>query len=213
VCTIRSQLSKALAKKIPLATAPAHAAKDVRREARWNAWACACNYATGRPERGDIILLYVDERGVAPSFSRPRRGGRGGLARASVGVSQEGVAMLGSIDHLTRQLIVHTSRPNPAAISCSISSNLTVFMDRSPGDRGQADRAGRGQWSSPSQQVLACRPGLRAHWLTVEWMAWLSAAPLCSAIAANALAGLGSKTRIASECNLEMALLMVARKC
>src|ERR1700735_2925331 len=48
----RSQLSKALRKKSSAGGGRGTRRKDVRRKARWNAWACACNCANGRPRRG-----------------------------------------------------------------------------------------------------------------------------------------------------------------
>ncbi len=73
--------------------------------------------------------------------------------------------MLGSLDHLTRQLIVHTSQDQRSSDFIAHLSNSTVSLDRSPGDR-PAGRARRGQWSDPHQQTLArcpCRPRTLAH--------------------------------------------------
>ena len=67
-------------------------------------------------EAGDIILLYGDESEALthPYLALGEVGG--GLACAGAGAE---VAMLGSLDHVTRQLIVHTSRRRRSSLISS----------------------------------------------------------------------------------------------
>ncbi len=52
----RSQLSKALRKKSSAGGGPGTRGRDVRRKARWNGWACACNCANSRPKRATLFF-------------------------------------------------------------------------------------------------------------------------------------------------------------
>ena len=96
-------------KKLPLAAAPAHAERPPERRrdrARRPAPSIAQGASRGRRHRAS---LRRRERGPHPSLS----GAGLGQARADLRVPAPGqakkVAMIGSLDHVTRQLIVHTS--------------------------------------------------------------------------------------------------------
>ena len=75
-------------------------------------------------EAGDIILLYGDE---SEALTHPylARAWACRCGRAVPGRSDQ-VAIIGSLDHVTRQLIVHTSQTNAAATSSLTSSNSTT---------------------------------------------------------------------------------------
>ena len=68
-------------------------------------WACACNCANSRPRRGHRSSLRRRERSAA--LSRACLGEVGEDLRVPAPGQAKKVAMLGSLDHLTRQLIVH----------------------------------------------------------------------------------------------------------
>jgi len=79
------------------------------------------------------------------------------------------VAMLGSLDHVTRQLIVHTS---PTKRSSDFAAHLEQ-LDHLYGPYPQADQAGRarrGQWAIHVSKLALAALAARAHWLTVEWL-------------------------------------------
>ena len=69
------------------------------------------------------------------------------------------IAMLGSLDHVTRQLIVHTSPTKRSSDFIAHPGATRPALWTAARTTDQAGRAGRGQWSDPLQQTLARRPG------------------------------------------------------
>ena len=120
---------------------------------------------------GDIVLLYGDESEALthPYLARAWAKSGADLRVPAPGQAKK-VAMLGSLDHVTRQLIVHTS---PTKRSSDFVAHLEQ-LDRLYGPRpGQAARPvvlvednGPIHRSKRSMAALAAR----AHWLTVEWL-------------------------------------------
>ena len=118
---------------------------------------------------GDIVLLYGDE---SEALTHPYLARVWAKAGADLRVPAPGqakkVAMLGSLDHVTRQLIVHTS---PTKRSSDFVAHLEQ-LDRLYGPRpGQTTKPvvlvnGPIHASKLSRAALATR----AHWLTVEWL-------------------------------------------
>ena len=89
------------------ATAPAHAEGRQTESEVERPLAPATAQAAGQGRRH--ASLRRRERGADPSLSRPRLGEvGGGPACAGAGQAKK-VAIMGSLDHVTRQLIVHTS--------------------------------------------------------------------------------------------------------
>ena len=82
---------------------------------------------------GDIVLLYGNE---SEALTHPYLARVWAKAGADLRVPAPGqarkVAMLGSLDHVTRQLIVHTSPTGAAVTSSPISSNSTGCMVPDP---------------------------------------------------------------------------------
>jgi transposase len=120
---------------------------------------------------GDIVLLYADE---SEALTHPYLARVWAKLGADLRVPAPGqakkIAMLGSLDHLTRQLIVHTS---PTKRSRDFVAHLEQ-LDRLYGPRP-------GQPVKPVVLVLDNGPihtsklslaalAARAHWLTVEWL-------------------------------------------
>ena len=117
-------------------------------------------------EAGDIVLLYGDE---SEALTHPYLARVWAKAGADLRVPAPGqakkVAMLGSRDHLTRQLIVHTSSDFLAHLE---------QLDRLYGPRPAqpvkpvvlVEDNGPIHTSKLSLAALAAR----AHWLTVEWL-------------------------------------------
>ena len=166
----RSQRSKALRKKVPLAAAPAHAERtsDGKRDGTGGS-APATAQTAGRSGR-HLSSLRRRERGADPSLSRPRLGEvGGGLARAGAGQAKK-AAMLGSLDHVSRQLTVHTSPTKRSSDFIVHLEQLDQLYGPQPGR--QAKPVVLVEDNGPihtSKRALAALTA-RAHWLTVEWL-------------------------------------------
>ena len=115
-------------------------------------------------EAGDIILLYGDESEALthPYLARAWAKSGADLRVPAPGQAKK-VAMLGSLDHVTRQLIVHTSPTKRSSDFIAHLEQLDRLFGPQPG-RQAKPVAGRGQWSDPHQQTLARCPG-RPHTL------------------------------------------------
>jgi transposase len=122
-------------------------------------------------EAGDIVLLYGDESEALthPYLARAWAKSGADLRVPAPGQAKK-VAMLGSLDHATRQLIVHTS---PTKRSCDFIAHLEQ-LDRlfgpQPGRQAKpvvlVGDNGPIHTSKRSLAALAAR----AHWLTIEWL-------------------------------------------
>ena len=166
----RSQLSKALQKKVPLAATAAHpeGTPDRRRD-RTGRPASASAQAAGRA--GDIVLLYGDE---SEALTHPYLARVWAKAGADLRVPAPGqakkVAMLGSLDHVTRQLIVHTSPTKRSSDFVAHLEQLDRLYGPKPGQPAKpvvlVEDNGPIHTSKLSLAALAAR----AHWLTVEWL-------------------------------------------
>ena len=120
---------------------------------------------------GDVVLLYGDESEALthPYLARVWAKAGAGLRVPAPGQAKK-VAILGSLDHLTRELIVHTS---PTKRSSDFVAHLEQ-LDRRYGPKpGQPTKPvvlvednGPIHTSKLSLAALAAR----AHWLTVEWL-------------------------------------------
>ncbi len=118
-------------------------------------------------EAGDIVLLYGDE---SEALTHPYLARAWAKVGADLRVPAPGqakkIAILGSLDHVTRRLIVHHQQdqekqrlPRP-----SRTTRQAIWPKTRPA--GQAGRPRRRQWSDPYQQDLAggaCRPKTLAH--------------------------------------------------
>ena len=89
---------------------------------------CAC----WRNAFGDIVLLYGDESEalthpyLARSLIWPGSAHRGAALRVPAPGQAKKVAMIGSLNHATRQLIVHTSATKRSSDSSLTWSNSTI---------------------------------------------------------------------------------------
>jgi hypothetical protein len=102
---------------------------------------------------GDIVLLYGDESEALPYLARAwAKSGRTCACRRP-GKPRRSRCWGRSITSPANSSFM-TPPTSGAAISSSISSNSTVSMDRSPGDKPS-----RSCWSDPQQQTLARRAG------------------------------------------------------
>src|SRR6185312_8047411 len=124
-----------------------------------------------RGEAGDIVLLYGDEsEALAHPYLARAWAKTGADLRVPAPGQAKKVALLGSLDHAIRELVVHTS---PTKRSSDFIAHLEQ-LDRLYGPRpGQpftpvvlVEDNGPIHTSKLALAALAAR----AHWLTVEWL-------------------------------------------
>ena len=120
---------------------------------------------------GDIVLLYGDESEALTHPYLARAWAKSGedLRVPAPGQAKK-VAILGSLDHGTRHLIIHTSRTRHSSDFVAHLEQLDRLYGPKP---GQATRPvvlvednGPIHTSKLSRAALAAR----AHWLAVEWL-------------------------------------------
>jgi len=120
---------------------------------------------------GDIVLLYGDESEALthPYLARVWAKSGADLRIPAPGQAKK-IAMLGSLDYRTRQLIVHTSRTKRSSDFIAHLEQLDRLYGPTPGQPTKpvvlVEDNGPIHTSKLSQAALAAR----AHWLTVEWL-------------------------------------------
>ena len=123
-------------------------------------------------EAGDIVLLYGDE---SEALTHPYLARAWAKIGADLRVPAPGqakkVAMLGSFDHVTRQLIVHTSRTKRSSDFIAHLEQLDRLYAPKPGQPPVkpvvlVEDNGPIHTSKLSLAALAAR----SHWLTVDWL-------------------------------------------
>lgn len=122
-------------------------------------------------EAGDIVLLYGDEsEALTHPYLARAWAKRGADLRVPAPGQAKKVAMIGSLDHATRQLIVHTS---PTKRTSDFIAHLEQL------DRLYGPKPGRAMTpvvlvedNGPVHVSKAARAAIEArkHWLTVEWL-------------------------------------------
>ena len=97
-------------------------------------------------EAGDIVLLYGDEsEALTHPYLARAWAERGADLRVPAPGQAKKVAMMGTLDHVTRRLIVHISAgPSAAPISLRIWSNSIAYFGPDTRARDKTRRAGRG---------------------------------------------------------------------
>jgi transposase len=122
-------------------------------------------------EAGDIVLLYGDESEALthPYLARAWAKSGADLRVPAPGQAKK-VAMLGSLDHVTRQLIVHTSLTKRTSDFIAHLEQLDRLFGPQPARQAKpvvlVEDNGPIHTSKRSLAALAAR----AHWLTVEWL-------------------------------------------
>jgi transposase len=122
-------------------------------------------------EAGDIILLFGDESEALthPDLARVWAASGADLRVPAPGQAKKG-AILGSLDHLTRELIVHTSPTKRSSDFIAHLEQLDALYGPQPGRQAKpvvlVEDNGPIHTSKRSLAALAAR----AHWLTVEWL-------------------------------------------
>ena len=122
-------------------------------------------------EAGDILLLSGDESEALthPYLARAWAKSGADLRVPAPGQAKK-VAILGSLDHVTRQLIVHTSPTKRSSDFIAHLEQLDRLFGPQPGRQAKpvvlVEDNGPIHTSKRSLAALAAR----AHWLIVEWL-------------------------------------------
>ena len=166
----RSQRSKALRKKFRWRR-PRHTLKGRQTESEMERVGLRLQLRKQQVEAGDISLLYGDESEALthPYLARAWAKSGADLRVPAPGQAKK-VAMLGSLDHLSRQLIVHTSPTKRSSDFIVHLEQLDRLYGPQPGR--QAKPVVLVEDNGPihtSKRALAALTA-RAHWLTVEWL-------------------------------------------
>lgn len=122
-------------------------------------------------EAGDIILLYGDEsEALTHPYLARAWAKRGADLRVPAPGQARKVAMIGSLDHATRRLIVHTSPTKRASDFIAHLEQLDSLYGPKPGDALKpvvlVEDNGPIHTSKRARAALEARK----HWLTVEWL-------------------------------------------
>ena len=122
-------------------------------------------------EAGDIVLLYGDESEALthPYLARAWAKRAADLRVPAPGQAKK-VAMIGSLDHATRRLIVHTSPTKRSSDFIAHLEQLDLLYGANPGQAMTpvvlVEDNGPIHVSKSSRAALEARK----HWLTVEWL-------------------------------------------
>jgi transposase len=122
-------------------------------------------------EAGDIVLLYGDEsEALTHPYLARAWAKRGADLRVPAPGQAKKVALIGSLDHLTRQLIVHTSPTKRSSDFIAHLEQLDRLYGPKPGRTPKpvvlVEDNGPIHVSKASLKALEARK----HWLTVEWL-------------------------------------------
>lgn len=122
-------------------------------------------------EAGDITLLYGDEiEALTHPYLARAWAKRGADLRVPAPGQAKKVAMMGSLDHVTRRLTVHTSRTKRSSDFIAHLEQLDRLYGPTPGRVTKpvvlVEDNGPVHTSKATRAALAARQ----HWLTVEWL-------------------------------------------
>lgn len=122
-------------------------------------------------EAGDIVLLYGDEsEALTHPYLARAWAERGADLRVPAPGQAKKVAMMGSLDHATRRLVVLTSRTKRSSDFIAHLEQLDRLYGPKPGRATKpvvlVEDNGPIHVSKMSLAALAAR----SHWLTVEWL-------------------------------------------
>jgi transposase len=122
-------------------------------------------------EAGDIVLLYGDEsEALTHPYLARAWAKRGADLRVPAPGQAKKVALIGSLDHVTRQLIVHTSPTKRSSDFIAHLEQLDQLYGPKPGRAPKplvlVEDNGPIHVSKATLKALEARK----HWLTVEWL-------------------------------------------
>jgi transposase len=122
-------------------------------------------------EAGDIVLLYGDESEALthPYLSRVWARTGADLRVPAPGQAKK-VALLGSFDHVSRQLIVHTSRTKRSSDFVAHLEQLDRLHGPTPGQPAKPVVLVLDNGPIHTSKLSLAALAARAHWLTIEWL-------------------------------------------
>jgi transposase len=122
-------------------------------------------------EAGDIVLLYGDE---SEALTHPYLARAWAKAGADLRVPAPGqakkVAMLGSLDHVSGRLIVHTSPTKRSSDFVAHLEQLDRLYGPRPGHPIKPVVLVEDNGPIHTSKLSLAALSARAHWLTVEWL-------------------------------------------
>ena len=122
-------------------------------------------------EAGDIVLLYGDE---SEALTHPYLAHAWARSGADLRVPAPGqakkIAMLGSLDHVTRRLIVHTSPTKRSSDFIAHLEQLDHLYGPQPGRQTKPVVLVEDNGPIHTSKLSGAALAARAHWLTVEWL-------------------------------------------
>ena len=121
---------------------------------------------------GDIVLLYGDESEALthPYLARAWAKSGADLRVPAPGQAKK-AAIMGSLDHLTRQLIVHTSATKRSSDFIAHLEQLDRLFGPQPGRQAKPVVLVLDNGPIHVSKATLAALAERAHWLTVEWLA------------------------------------------
>ena len=121
---------------------------------------------------GDIVLLYGDESEALthPYLARAWAKSGADLRVPAPGQAKK-VAIMGSLDHVTRQLIVHTSATKRSSDFIAHLEQLDRLFGPQPGRQAKPVVLVLDNGPIHLSKATLAALAERAHWLTVEWLA------------------------------------------
>lgn len=122
-------------------------------------------------EAGDIVLLYGDEsEALTHPYLARAWAKRGADLRVPAPGQAKKVAMLGSLDHVTRRLIVHTSPTKRSSDFIAHLDQLDHLYGPKPGRAMQPIVLVEDNGPIHVSKLTLAALDARKHWLTAEWL-------------------------------------------
>jgi transposase len=122
-------------------------------------------------EAGDIVLLYGDEsEALTHPYLARAWAERGADLRVPAPGQTKKVAMMGSLDHVTRRLIVHTSRTKRSSDFIAHLEQLDRLYGPAPGRTVKPVVLVEDNGPVHTSKITLAALAARQHWLTVEWL-------------------------------------------
>jgi transposase len=122
-------------------------------------------------EAGDIVLLYGDEsEALTHPYLAHAWAERGADLRVPAPGQAKKVAMMGSLDHVERRLIVHTSRTKRSSDFIAHLEQLDRLYGPMPGRTMKPVVLVEDNGPIHISKITLAALAARQHWLTVEWL-------------------------------------------
>lgn len=122
-------------------------------------------------EAGDIVLLFGDEsEALTHPYLARAWAKRGANLRVPAPGQAKKVAMMGSLDHAKRRLIVHTSRTKRSADFIAHLEQLDRLYGPKPGHVTKPVVLVEDNGPIHVSKITRAALAARQHWLTVEWL-------------------------------------------